>query len=323
MKRRLFLALIAAAALLQIASARADTYPRKPIKMIVPFAPGGGADTVARLISEALGKQLGQPVVIENKGGAGGSIGTMELVRAAPDGYTLLMATQSITGANPAINPKNPYDPTTDVTAIISVAASPSVLAVRRDFPAKNWNDFITEIKKHPEQYTYASSGVGGIIHLTMEYFNGLTGASLRHIPFSGAGPAKNAAIAGQVDVVFDSPPSLLPFLKSGQLIPIAVSSPQRWKDLPDVPTFREVGLDRMTRMPNFGLLGPKGMPRDVVDKINAATRKALEDPALRKRIEDNGVVIIGSTPEEYAAEIKSLLAELKAVVAERKLTVD
>lgn len=323
MKRRQFLILAAAAAAAQIGTARADVFPTKPIKLIVPFAPGGGADSVARLISEALGQQLGQPVVVENKGGAGGAIGTMELVRAAPDGHTLLMATMSITGANPAINPKSPYDPTTDVTAIIDVAASPSVLAVREGFPAKNYKDFIAEVTKHPGQYTYASSGVGSIIHLLMEYFCQLTGTSIRHIPFSGAGPAKNAVIAGQVDMVYDTPNSVLPFIKAGKLIPIALSSPERWRDLPDTPTFREVGVDRMTRMSNFGLLGPKGMVRETVNKINAATRKALEDPAVRKRVEDSGTVIVASTPEEYAGGIKSLLGELKSVVAERKLTME
>jgi len=323
MKRRQFLILAAAVTVAQTGTAHADAFPTKPIKLIVPFAPGGGADSVARLISDALGQQLGQPVVVENKGGAGGAIGTMELVRAVPDGHTLLMATMSITGANPAINPNSPYDPTTDVTAIIDVAASPSVLAVREGFPAKNYKDFIAEIKKHPGQYTYASSGVGSIIHLLMEYYCQLTGTSIRHIPFSGAGPAKNAVIAGQVDMVYDTPNSVLPFIKSGKLIPIAVSSPERWRDLPDTPTFREVGVERMTRMSNFGLLGPKGMPRETVNKINAATRKALADPAVRKPVEDSGTVIIGSTPEEYASEIKVLLAELKMVVAERKLTME
>jgi len=323
MNRREFLIMAAASAMAQMGTALADPYPTKPIKLIVPFAPGGGADSVARLISEALAQELGQPVVVENKGGAGGVIGTMELVRAVPDGHTLLMATMSITGANPAINPKSPYDPTTDVTAIIDVAASPSVLAVREGFPAKNYKDFIAEVRKNPGRYTYASSGVGSIIHLFMEYYCQLTGTSIRHIPFSGAGPAKNAVIAGQVDMVYDTPNSVLPFIKSGKLVPIAVSSPERWRDLPDTPTFREVGVDRMTQMPNFGLLGPKAMPREIVDKINSATRKALADPAVRGRIEDSGAIIIGSTPDEYAAEIKSLLGNLKTVVAERKLTME
>ena len=324
MKRREFLVLAASAAVAHARVAQgADVFPSKPIRLIVPFAPGGGADSVARLISDALSQQLGQPVVIENKGGAGGAIGTMEVVRAVPDGHTLVMATQSITAANPAINPKSPYDPTTDLTAIIDVAASPSVLAVRAGFPAKNYQEFLAEVRAHPGDYTYASSGVGGIIHLMMEYFCQLTGTSIRHIPFNGAGPAKNAVIAGQVDMVYDTPNSVLPFIKTGKLVPIAVSAPNRWKDLPDTPTFREVGVDRMTKMSNFGLLGPKGMSRETVLKINAATRKAVEEPAVRKRVEDSGAVIVASTPEEYAAGIKALLADLKVVVAERKLTME
>jgi len=323
MKRRQFLLLATAAAVTPIWTARAAAYPTRPIKLIVPFAPGGSTDVIARVISEPLTRSLGQPVVVENKGGAGGLIGTMDLVRSAPDGYTLLMATMSVTGSYPAINPKSPYDPITDIVPIINIAASPSVLAVHPGFPARNYKDFIAEIKKNPGQYTYASPGVGGIVHLLMEYFNGLVGASIRHVPFKGAGPALTAVVARQVDIVYDTPPSVLPFIRNGQLVPIVLSAPERWKDLPDVPTFREVGLDRMTRMPNFGLLGPKGLPREIVSTVNGATRQALEDPSLRQRIEDSGAVVVGSTPEEYGADIKSLFAELKTVVAERKLTME
>jgi tripartite-type tricarboxylate transporter receptor subunit TctC len=207
--------------------------------------------------------------------------------------------------------------------SIVDIAASPFVLAVQPAFPAKNFKDFIAEVRKNPGRYTYASPGVGGIVHLLMEYFCGLSGTSIRHVPFKGAGPALTAVVGGQVDMVYDTPPSVLPFIKNGQLVPLVVSSPERWRDLPDLPTFREVGIDRMTRMPDFGLLGPKGLPPDIVARINAATLKSLEDTAVRKRIEDSGAVILGSTPGEYGASIKSLLAELKTVVADRKLTMD
>jgi tripartite-type tricarboxylate transporter receptor subunit TctC len=303
--------------------AYAQAYPSQPIRIIVPFAPGGSTDVVARLISDALSRQLGQAVVIENKGGAGGTIGTMEVVRAAPDGHTLLMASPSITAANPAINPAAKYNPESDLTPIINIAASPTVLAVHPNFPARNFTDFVAEIKKKPDDYTYASPGVGGIIHLQMELLKGLTSTSIRHIPFRGAGQATIAVYGGQVDIILDALPSLLPYLKDGRLVPLVVAAPERIKEVPQVPTFKEVGLEPVNHMGSYGLLGPKGLPTEIVEVINGATRKSIDDPAVRKRIEDSGAIIVANTPAEYAAEIKNLYAQLKTVVAERKLTLE
>lgn len=323
MKRRQFLQFSALAATTPLGALAAETYPTKPVRLIVPFAPGGSTDVIARLISDPLYKALGQPFVVENKAGAGGAVGTMDVVKAAPDGYTLLVSTMSVTAANPAINPNNPYDPVTDLVPIMSMAASPSVLAVNPSFPARTYKEFIAEVKKRPDHYTYGTPGVGGIVHLLMEYFCGLAGISLRHVPFKGAGPALTAGIAGHVDMVYDTPPSLMPFVRSGKLIPLVVSSPERWKDIPDVPTFREVGLDKMTRMPDFGLLGPKGLPRDIVLQLNGALKKILQEPSMRTRIDEAGAVVIASTPEAFAADIKSLYLELKQVVADRKLKME
>ena len=210
--------------------AQAQAYPNKPVRLIVPFAPGGTVDFMARAISVALSKQLGQTVIVENKGGAGGAIGTMEMVRAAPDGYTLAMVSPSITAANPAINPKVPYNPVTDVTAIINVAASPHMVAIHPSFPARNYKDFIAEIKRNPGRYSYASSGTGGILHLQMEYFKSATGTFITHIPYRGAGPAVQDVVAGQLAIAYDAPPSLMPFVKEGMLIPIAICAPTRLK---------------------------------------------------------------------------------------------
>ena len=323
MKRRSLLIAGAVSAAFPFRLARAADYPTKPVKLIVPFAPGGSADFVARVIGESLGRELGQPIVIDNKGGAGGAIGTMEVVRAPADGYTLVMATPSITAANPAINPNAGYDPVTDLTPITLVAAGPTILALRSGFPAKNYQEFIAEVKKNPDRYTYATPGVGGILHLQMEYFKVLTGTSITHVPFRGAGPALIAVTAGQVDMLQDSLPSAFKFVKDGKLVPILVSSPGRRKELPNVPTFAEVGLPELNYMGHFGILGPKGLPKEVVDKINAATRRAVEDPKVKQRFEEGGVVAVAGSPQEFGKEIRQIYTQLKKVVAERKLVME
>ena len=319
-RRHLIAVLLATTA---VSAALAEGYPSKVVRLQVPFAPGGTTDIVARVISEPLSKAIGQSVVVENKAGGGGVVGANETAKAIPDGYNLGIATVSTTAANPAINTKIPYNPVTDFTPIINIAATPNVIAVHPSFPARDYKSFVAELKKNPGKYSYSSSGTGGIGHLQTELWKSLAGVFITHIPYRGAGPALNDTVAGQVPIIFDNMPSALPFIQTGKLIPIVVAAPQRLPQLPNVPTFKEVGLEPVNRMAYYGIYGPKGLPKEVVEKINAGVKKALQDPAVAKRIQDTGSLVVANSPEEFAEQIKAGFEVYKKVVDQQKLKLD
>jgi tripartite-type tricarboxylate transporter receptor subunit TctC len=319
-RKTLIAGLAAFLALTGAVPALAQAYPRKPVRLVVPFAPGGTTDIVARVVAANVTPQLGQTMVVENKGGAGGVIGATETARAARDGYALGVATVSTVATVPAVQSNVPYNPLTDFTPIINMAATPNVIAVNPGFPAKDYQGFLQEIKNNPEKYSFASSGHGAITHLLMELFMSISQTKMTHLAYKGSGPALNDVVAGQVPIILDNLPSSFPFIKAGRLVPIVVAAPERLAQLPDVPTFKEVGLEPVNRMAWYGVYGPKGLAPEIVNKVHDAIKKTLDQPNVRARIEETGSIVVGNTPEEFAQQIKAEFDIYKKVVDERHI---
>ena len=301
----------------------AGSFPSRPIRLIVPFGAGGSTDIVARLLADKMGPILGQSVVIENKGGAGGAIGAAEIAKAAPDGYTIGMATVSTHGANPAIMAKLPYDAKKDFAPITNVMSVPSVFVVHPSVPAKTMKEFIALAKANPGKYTFASPGTGSLGHANIENFMNLAGINLLHIPYKGAGQALTDALGGQVNAMTDNLPSTLPNIKAGKLRPLAVLALKRSDVVPDVPTYTELGFPEMGDGGWFGLVAPAGTPKAIIDKLNAAAHKAMQDPAYVAKQKDISGESMANTPEQFAKQIDTAIARYTAVAKRANIKLD
>jgi tripartite-type tricarboxylate transporter receptor subunit TctC len=300
----------------------AQTYPSKPVRLIVPFPAGGATDILSRALSQELGKKLGQSIVVDNKPGAGGTIGALAGAQAAPDGYTLLLTTSSTHSIGPALNPKIPYNAEADFTPIVYVASSPQVILVPLSSPAKSVKEFIEYARQKPGQLNYASSGNGTISNLSTENFKALSGTFMVHIPYRGTGLSIADLISGKVDVLFDSVVSGMPHVRDGKLRALAVTSPKRSALAPDLPAVAEVlpGFESVTW---FGVYGPRGLPPEIVNRVNQAVNAALAEPELKERFARLGAETAGGSPKQFADLVRVESAKWKKVITERKITAD
>ncbi len=290
-------------------------FPSRPITLIVPFAAGGSTDIVARLVGQKMGELLGQSIVIDNRAGAGGNIGSTAVARATPDGYTLLMGTISTHALNPAILKTVTFDAVKDFTPISLLAVVPNVMVVHPSFPAKTVQEVLKILKDNPGKYSYASSGVGTPLHLSGELFKSIGGVNMNHVPYRGAGPALNDVVSGAVPIMFDNLPSSAQFIRGGQLRAIGVTTKERVASFPDLPTIAEGGLAGYETYTWNALFGPANLPRPVVDRINQAANAALTDPTVKQRLTDVSAVIVGSTPEALGEHVKAELAKWFPIV--------
>lgn len=300
-----------------VGATQAAQYPTRVINLVVPFAAGGTTDIIGRIVADELGRELGQPVVVENRGGAGGSIGTAYVAGAKADGYTLGIATVSTHGINPAVYVKLPFDAQKDFQPITNLAAVPNVMVVNPNVPATDMQAFLELAKSKPGQFTYASAGNGSVSHMMGELFKSTAEVDMLHVPYRGVGPALTDTLAGQVNVLYDNLPSSLPQIKSGGLVALAVASPERSAAAPDIPTFAEVGLEALNTPSWFGLIAPAGIPDDVLTTLNASTVKILNSERVRQKLADLGAEPIADTPEQFAQTIADTIA-LNAEIAKQ-----
>ena len=298
-------------------------YPNRPIRLVVPFAAGGSTDLSARLVAEFAGRELGQPIVVENKGGAGGSVGMEQVAKSDPDGYTIGMATVSTHGSNPAVYPKLKYDPIKDFAPVTNVVAIPSVFAVHPSVPAKTMQEFVALAKAHPGKYTFASPGAGSLGHVNIENFMMLAHIELLHVPYKGAGLALNDAVAGQVNAITDNLSSTLPHVKSGRLRALAVLGASRSPQLPGVPTYAELGYKDMGEGGWFGIVAPAGTPPAVVMRLNQAIHKAMQNPEFKRKVEESGGTLVPTTPDQFKVQIQQAMARYARVARTANIKLD
>lgn len=302
--------------------ALAQSWPDRPIRIVVPYAPGGSTDLIARFVAEPLGRILGQAVVVDNKSGAGGMLGTAEIARATPDGYTLGIGTVSTMVIFPAVHPKPGY--TIDQFApVTNIAVMPNVIAVNPKFPAKDLKEFIAVLKANPDKYTFATSGKGSINHMLGESFQAGAGVKINHVPYRGAGPAMQDVVAGQVDILVDQLPSSKNFIDTGKLKLMGVISPKRVPEYPDVMTMEEAGIKGFSDQAWYGIVAPAKVPPAVLAKLTDAMNKVMALPEVRARLEKVGATPLGNSPAEYGAQIQGEISAMKKLVKARNISLE
>ncbi|MCL6655221.1 ABC transporter substrate-binding protein [Agrobacterium rubi] len=316
------LAASVASALTLGGTAQAQGFPERTVTLVVPFAAGGSTDVVGRVIAQKMGDELGQQVIVENIAGAGGNLGADRVARAEPDGYTILMGTVATHALNPLILKTKPYDPEKDFAPISLLVIVPNVLVVNPQLPVKNVAELIALLKAEPDKYAYASSGNGTPLHLSGELFKSMAGVSMQHVPYKGSGPALNDLLGNQVSIMFDNLPSSSGHIKSGTLRALGVTTAERASSFPDVPTIAETVPGYETYTWN-ALFAPKDTPKDVIDRLNAAAKKALADPSVAARMADFSAKIVGSTPDELKTHVTEEIAKWAPVVKDANVQMD
>jgi tripartite-type tricarboxylate transporter receptor subunit TctC len=321
--KNLFRALAALAVLVVGAGdASAQNWPNRPIRMVVPYTPGGYTDLMARLVGQKVAEALGATIVFENKPGANAIIGTDTVAKAAPDGYTFgtVIAAHSV---NPTLNPKLPYDTLKDLTYVSLMSTAPLIMIAHPSLPANNVKELIALAKSKPGELNFASSGIGAAAHLTMEMFKSRTGTNMQHVPYKGTAGALQDLVGGQINVMFDIIGPLMPQVKSGNAKAIVVTAKERVPVAPDVPTMAEQGVPDFISGTWAGIIAPAGTPKEIVDRVSAEAKKALADPALQAKLADQGIVPVGSTPEEFRAFVVGEIARWNKVITDAGIKIE
>jgi len=316
-------AVVLGAGLLGGTSALAQAYPTKPVTIIVPFAAGGTTDILARIIGQALTAELGQSVVVDNRAGAGGNIGGQAAAKAAPDGHTLFMGTVGTHAINASLYKKMPFDPVKDFAPLTRVANVPNLLVANPAQPYKSVKDLIAYAKANPGKVNFGSSGNGSSIHLSGELFKSLAKVDMQHVPYKGSAPAVTDLLGNQIGIMFDNMPSAIQHVRSGKLVPLAVTTAKRSPELPNVPTIAEAGVPGYEATSWFGMFAPAGTPAPVLAKLNAAIVKVLAQPDVKKKINEQGAEVYSETPEQFAAFIQAESVKWGKVVKESGASLD
>jgi tripartite-type tricarboxylate transporter receptor subunit TctC len=316
-------AILVGAPALSPPAAAQDAYPSRTINLIVPFAPGGSTDVIARVIADAMRPALRQTIVVDNRAGAGGSTGTAAIAKATPDGYTIGMGTASTLAINPAVYRNLAYDVLKDLAPITNLAVVPNIMTIHPDQPAPDMAAFIALLKSKPGKLSYGSSGVGSVSHLMGEQFKLATGTDMAHVPYRGIGPALNDAVGGHIQVMFDNLPTTFPMVEAGKLRALGVSSKSRLPALPSVPTFAELKLDELDWMAFFGLVAPTGTPEPIVARLQAAAAEALQRPDVREKLVAQQASPVGNSPQTFRAEIARELDRHKRAVAAANININ